>query len=193
MHDCPEFNNVAVSSSEHILGFGHEAGRLVNEGPDRTCLAFTGIQLIHPEIFDGFPAGRPGDILTLYRKMIAAGEPPLALRIPEFFWREFGSIDSYRRLHRELCNLEENLIPPFQTGNRHWIDPEADVSPDLRLRGYVSIGRGSCVMEGVELHDSVLWDNVQVRPGSRLRNCVVTDRAVVSGVHEHEIVIGSIG
>jgi mannose-1-phosphate guanylyltransferase len=192
MQDCPEFNNVAVDSHGCILGFGQEAVRLVNESRHRQCLAFTGIHIIHPGIFDGFSAGQPGDILTIYRKMIDAGYPPLALRIPSVFWREVGSIDRYRRLHEELGNLKENLVPPLQTGKKFWIDPEADVSPNAHLRGYVSVGRGSRVAEGGELENSILWDGVEVLPGSRLRNCIVADGVVVTGRHENEILTGSI-
>jgi len=192
MHDCPEFNNVAVDSHGRILGFGQEAIRFVSESRDHQCLAFTGIHIIHPGIFDGFPAGQPGDILTIYRKMIDAGYPPLALRIPSVFWREVGSIDRYRRLHEELGNLEENLVPPLQTGKKFWIDPEAEVSPNAHLKGYVSVGSGSRIAEDVELENSILWSGVEVLPGSSLRNCIVADGVVVAGRHENEILHGSI-
>jgi mannose-1-phosphate guanylyltransferase len=193
LHDYPEFNNVAVASCGSILGFGKEAERLASEGPDRECLAFTGIHIIHPGIFEGFPADRPGDVLTVYRTMIDAGRPPQALRIPKFFWREVGSIGSYRSLHEELGRGEEDLIPPLKTGRAVWLDPQAEVSPDAHLRGYVSVGRGTRIMDHTEIEDSVLWDDVEVRPGSKLRKCIVADGVVVAGHHEDAVLIGSPG
>jgi mannose-1-phosphate guanylyltransferase len=190
MHDCQEFNNVAVDAQGFILGFGREAGDLVKASPHRRSLAFTGIHVIHPEVVDRFPPGQPGDILTVYRRMILAGSPPLALNMPGFFWRETGSLESYRRLHQELVCLEENAVPPLPTGKRILIHPAAEVSADSHLMGYVSIGAGSRVMRGSELENTILWDDVEVRAGSRLRNCVVADGAVVSGEHDNEILTG---
>jgi mannose-1-phosphate guanylyltransferase len=192
MHDCPEFNNVAVSSHGRILGFGHEARRLATENTGQRCLAFTGIHIMHPRILSDFPAGQPADILTAYRAMVDAGQAPLALQSPRMLWREVGSISSYRHLHRELGSLEENIVSPLQTGKAVWLDPEAEVSPDVRLKGYVSVGGGTRVANGVELEDSVLWNNVLIQRGSRLRNCVVADEVEVAGCHENEIIIGSI-
>jgi mannose-1-phosphate guanylyltransferase len=94
-------------------------------------------------------------------------------------------------LHEELGSLERDAIPPLQTGRAVWIDAEARVSPDSVLRGSVSIGKGSWVREGVEIEDSILWDGIEVRPGSKLRNCIVTDGGVMAGTHENEIHIGS--
>jgi mannose-1-phosphate guanylyltransferase len=192
MHDWAEFNNVAVNSRGSILGFGHDAAKLVAERPDLRSLAFTGIHFMHPEVLGIFSAGRPGDILTAYRALIDGGRAPLALRTSKLFWREMGSIASYQSLHDELGSLEDNFLPPLPTGKAVWIDPVAEVSPDVRLKGYVSIGRGTRVADGVELEDSLVWDNVEVRPGSRLRKCVVADGVKVVGIHENEIIIGSI-
>ena len=190
MHDCQEFNNVAVDAQGLIIGFGREAVDLVKASPHRKSLAFTGMHVIYPEVMDGFPPGQPGDILTVYRRMILAGSPPLALTMPGLFWRETGSLESYRRLHQELGCLKENAVPPLPTGKSILIDPDAEVSPDSHLMGYVSIGAGSRVRRGSELENTILWDDVEVRAGSRLRNCVVADGVVVSGEHDNEILTG---
>ena len=192
MHDCPEFNNVAVDPEGIIVAFGRKASEEAGESPERRSLAFTGIHVIHPRVLDGFAPGHPGDILTIYRKMIADGDPPLALRMPQFFWREIGTLDSYRRLHEELGRMGENVMPPLQTGKAVVIDPAAEVSLYARLKGYVAVGRSSWVMKDAELENTVLWDNVQVRSGSKLHNCVATDGAVIEGEHKNEILTGLI-
>ena len=190
MHDCREFNNVAVDAHDRVLGFGRDASKLVGAGSDRKCLAFTGIHVIHPEVMDRVPPDQPGDILTAYRKMIQVGKPPLAVQLPPFFWRETGSLASYQRVHEELGGLEEDTLPPLSTGKRILIDPAAQVTPGSELKGYVSIGAGSRVMAGAKIENAILWDNVEVLPGSSLRRCVVTDGAVVTGEHWNEIVTG---
>ena len=69
LHDYPEFNNVAVTSHGRVLGFGREARGLALESSDRECLAFAGIHIIHPGIFDGFPPGQPGDGVPRRRRV----------------------------------------------------------------------------------------------------------------------------
>lgn len=190
MHDCPEFNKVAVAAEGSILGFGREAVDLAAAVPDGKTLAFTGIHVIDPKIMDGVPPGQPWDILTVYREMIRTGNPPAALRYPAIFWRETGTLESYRRVHEELGLLEDNALPPLPTGKRILIDPAAEISPGAELKGYVAVGAGSRVMADAKLEDTILWDEVEVRSGSRLVQCVVADGVVVSGEHRNETLTG---
>jgi NDP-sugar pyrophosphorylase family protein len=46
-------------------------------------------------------------------------------------------------------------------------------------------------MNRVELENTILWNDVEIQPGCKLRNCIVTDGAVVGGEHESEILTGS--
>lgn len=190
MHDCREFNNVAVDAHGRVVGFGREARELIGVRSDRKCLAFTGIHVIHPAVLDGVPPDQPGDILTAYRRMIQVGKAPVAVQSLSFFWRETGSLASYQRVHEELGGLEEDALPPLPTGQRVLIDPAAQVSPGSELKGYISIGAGSRVMAGARIKNAILWDDVEVRPGSSLRHCVVADGAVVAGEHRNEIITG---
>lgn len=190
MHDHPEFNKVAVDAQGPILRFGDEANGLSLREQKEKRLAFTGIHVIHPTVLNGFPADVPGDILTAYRGLIQAGEPPLALRMPEFRWREMGSLESYRRLHEELGTIKKDAFLPVPTGKRIVLEAGARIAPDARLKGYVSVGKGSRVMNGAELENTILWNDVVVRAGSRLRNCIVTDGAVVGEEHDDEILTG---
>lgn len=190
MHDNPEFNKVGVDAQGRILGFGNEVSGFPHQGPVNERLAFTGIHVIHPSVLDGFPPGRPGDVLNAYRNLIRTGEPPLALRMPDFFWREMGSLESYRKLHEELGGLKENAISPVPTGRAVVLDPKAEIAPEAHLSGYISIGRGSRVMNRAKLENTILWNDVEIQSGCKLRNCIVTDGTVVGGEHEGEILTG---
>lgn len=190
LHDCPRFNNVAVDENDRILGFGPEASELKRKLPSVRLLAFTGIHCIDPSILSAIPPDRFSDILALYRELIRAGRHPRAIRRPRVFWREMGSIRAYRDLAVELAGMPEDFLPPLHCGSRVRIDPRAFVDPRAELRGVVTVGNGCAVMEGAVLEDVILWDNVTVEPGSRLRGCIATDGSVVGGIHEDEIFTG---
>jgi mannose-1-phosphate guanylyltransferase len=187
LHDCPEFNNVAVSRDGFVLGFGPEAREAVKKDKTTRLMAFTGIHFIDPSALSDVPCGAPSDIIAVYRGLMAKGEPPAALFQPDLFWREMGSIDSYAKLTRELAVLEPGRFPPIETGQSVTIHPEAHMHQGCRLGGSVVIGRGSHVYEGVSLDNVILWDGVRIEKGSRLKDCIVTDGMNISGSHAGKI------
>ncbi len=188
LHDWPQFNNVAVSEDGFVLGFGQEAKQIQKKGVSGVRLmAFTGIHFINPSALAGVAAGVPGDILDIYRRLIARGAFPGAITQQGLFWREVGSVRSYGEVTRELARLEPGCLLPAKTGENVSIDPEAVIHPDCRLKGSVVAGRGVRICEGVSLEDVILWDDIRIEKGSFLKDCIVTDGMTVSGSHAGKI------
>lgn len=190
MHDRPVFNNVAVDGSGSVLGFGREAQRASRQGKDVRQLAFTGIHIIDPEVLSRYPSDQPWEILVAYTEMIRRGLPVRALLIPNLFWEEMGSVASYRHLNRTLASLPQGALPPMVTGRPLVMDASVELSGESVTRGFNVIGKGSRVKGDALLHDCILWDDIRVEPGSRLKNCIVTDGVLVRGEHEDEIIAG---
>jgi mannose-1-phosphate guanylyltransferase len=187
LHDWPEFNNVAVDEGGSVLGFGREAESIQKSKSGVRLLAFTGIHFIGPSALAGCAPGAAADILDIYRKLIARGSPPRALFQQGLFWREMGSIESYRSLTRELAHLEPLCLSPLETGRDISIDPKAVVHPGCALKGSVVAGRGVRVSEGAGLEDVILWDDVLIEKSSSLKDCIVAEGMIVSGSHTGRI------
>ncbi|MEN6441869.1 MAG: NDP-sugar synthase [Syntrophobacter sp.] len=175
LHDWPAFNNVAVTREGFVAGFGKEAEKIQSHRDGVRMLAFTGIHFVSPSAIQEYPSGIPGDIVSIYRNLIARGTPPKALFSSGLFWREMGSMESYMRLSAELGTLHPGFLPPFRTGHPIYIHPEAVVSPGVQMRGSVVVGRGARVHEKVYLENVILWENVRVKAGSVLKDCIVAD------------------
>jgi mannose-1-phosphate guanylyltransferase len=191
MHDCPPFNNVAVDSNGWVLGFGRDTEELLRPHAGAVRLsAFTGIHVINPEVLENLPLAHPCDILATYRRLIREGEPPRSETEPGLYWREMGSLTSYRNLNAELGVAEGSFLDPIPTGNEIQIHERAWVEPGVRMRGMVVMGEGAHVMEGAQIEDTILWEGVRVERGARLRNCIVADGVSVAGFHEDEIIAG---
>jgi mannose-1-phosphate guanylyltransferase len=189
LHDWPEFNNVGIDENGSILGFGKEVLAGGNIGNGFRLRAFTGIHFINPSVLRDWPAGVPLEILDIYRGLIARGMAPKALFCPGLFWREMGSIESYKRLTAELGALEPNFLPPLRTGEETFIHPEAFVAPGTRLKGSIVAGRGVRIGKGARLEDVILWDDVRVEAGSSLTGCIVADGMRVSGNHSGKVFV----
>jgi len=187
LHDWPEFNNVAVSEDGFVLGFGREAEEIKKRGNGVRLMAFTGIHFINPSALAGVAAGVTGDILNIYRRLIAQGASPMAITQRGLFWREVGSVQSYGKVTRELAQLDPGFLLPVKTGENISIDPGAVVHPDCSLKGSVVAGKGVRICEGVSLENVILWDDIRIEKGSSLKDCIVTDGMSISGSHTGKI------
>lgn len=89
LHDRTEFNQVAVDGDGWISDF-HSPGR---------GLAFTGIQVVSPRIFEHLPATRIFSSIDLYARLC----PDRQIRAyvpPDIFWEDIGTPAAYSRTAR---------------------------------------------------------------------------------------------
>jgi NDP-sugar pyrophosphorylase family protein len=68
MHDCPQFNTVSISEEEFIIGFDNQTQ--AHKSTTAIQYAFTGIQVLDPEILDFIPPRGYFSNIVAYEKMI---------------------------------------------------------------------------------------------------------------------------
>jgi NDP-sugar pyrophosphorylase family protein len=111
-------------------------------------LMFTGIQVLSPRILDYVPRDRfSHSTIHVYPAAMESGEAVLA-HVCEGDWYEMSTLGRY---------FEASLLFMRKQG-----------------RSLIS-GVGCTVEEGAAAEDSVLWDNVTVGRGGRVRYCVLAD------------------
>jgi len=170
LHDCPRFNNVAVAPDGPIRGFrgrwpmgtdGRPAGRA-------RILAFTGVQIVEPEVFGRIPEGF-SDLIETYQEMIGDGRPPRAYVADGPAWREVGTPASYLELQAEL--LKGRPEGPV------FVAPGARVSSRAVIEGWASLSEGAVVEPGAYIKDAVLWPGARAAAGARVIGSVLADGA----------------
>ena len=111
-------------------------------------LMFTGIQILEPKIFDYIPRGVFSHSTTdVYPQAVANGER-IAVHVAKGDWYELSTIQRY---------LDISLLMLARTGES------------------VTTGAGCKVSTQAEVGESVLWDNVTVERGARIRRAVLGD------------------
>ena len=90
LHDYKKFNKVSITRENFITSFDDE-----NIGYERK-LAFTGIQVLDPDILDFIPDGLFSSIIDAYRKLIFSGRNPKAFIAQKYYWKDIGTPESYR-------------------------------------------------------------------------------------------------
>jgi aminoglycoside/choline kinase family phosphotransferase/choline kinase len=89
LHDRAAYNQVTMDSDAWITGF-----RSPGQG-----LAFTGIQVLSPKIFDHLPENRVFSSIDWYAQLCPAKKIK-AYVAPDLFWEDIGTIDAYSRTAR---------------------------------------------------------------------------------------------
>jgi len=143
---CERFS--LVKAKEGLLeGFGG----MPNPG-DYVCkdppLMFTGIQILEPNIFDYIPRGVFSHSTTdVYPQALAKGER-IAVHVAEGHWYELSTIKRYLDISLQLLAA---------TGT------DTSKGSDCRISA------------SAEVHEAILWDNVIVEDGARVRRAVLAD------------------
>src|SRR6266404_1562954 len=111
-------------------------------------LMFTGIQVMESRVFDYIPPGVfSHSTIDVFPKAIAKGER-IAAHVAEGMWFELSTLQRYLDISLAL----------------------------LRARGDdVYAGRNPAVDQEAEVHEAVLWDDVTVARGARVRRSVLGD------------------
>lgn len=123
----------------------------LDSGGGEPPLMFTGIQILEPRIFEYIPRGVFSHSTTdVYPEAMRQGER-VAVHIASGTWYELSTLQRYLDISLAMLAARHERLT---VGARCTISPEADVS------------------------DSVLWDDVVVEAGARVKRAVLAD-----GVH----------
>ncbi len=117
-----------------------------NAGEEEVPLMFTGIQVLDRRVFDLIPRGEYSDsVPTIYKPAIARGEV-VAAHIAEGAWYELSTVKRY---------LETSVALMRREGRD------------------VELGAGASIEAGAEVAESVLWEDVKIASGARVRRAVL--------------------
>jgi len=92
---------------------GRRGGRsreseIVRAASQLTPLAFSGIHVISPRLFELMTESGAFSIIDVYLRLAAAGEKISAFRADKFYWRDLGKPESVQQASRDL---REHVVP----------------------------------------------------------------------------------
>lgn len=168
LHDLPRFNSVQVAG-DRIRSFRP------TEDNQEGLLAYTGIQVVSPEIIRRIPTGRFFHIIDLYEELCREDASIGYVRVDGCWWRDIGTPADYLQLHEELLTGKQAWTLPLPRPEEgQWlVSPGATTGAGLWLSGWGCIGRAE-IGQGVHLRNCVVWDNARIPAGSRLENAIIT-------------------
>lgn len=135
---------------------------------------FTGISLIHPDLFQHIPPKEKISVIPIYIQLIKKGFPIGGCVIDDGYWYDLGNRESYLGAHHHLA---------VNGARTPWIHPTATVHPSTEITGASAIGANAVIAEHCSIHDSIVWDSARIQPHTELLRSIVTDSCTLSGQH----------
>jgi len=102
LHDCSQFNKVQVNHGGVVCGFS-SSNTSGEDSKEIKLLAFTGIQVLSPEIFQYMPQEARFSSIDLYQDLAQRGDLVGAYVAHLPFWEDIGTPRAYQRA--ALCHL----------------------------------------------------------------------------------------
>ena len=154
-----------------------ESGRVLDLGcrlqPNRPAeYLFTGIYLVEPGFLQRIPAGEKLSVVPVFLDMIRQGARLGGVVVDGGEWWDLGTREQVLAVHGA-----------FAVEGAPWVAASAAVDASSRLLGASAVGASAVVEAGAVLEDTIVWEGARILEGSKLRRCIVTRGAVVSGTH----------
>ena len=152
LHDEQKYNTVRVTSEGVVKGFDDSDVYPMSEG--NRVLAFTGIQVIDPEILDIIPENTFHSSIDTYRKTINEGDGVRAFIVSGHYWIDIGTPDSYRQAVRDsMAQMAFEKTKPGSKGNQIKSERLAGDGSDRRWYR-LKTPQSSLVMVDHGIHDN---------------------------------------
>jgi mannose-1-phosphate guanylyltransferase len=150
---------------------------------------FTGVHVVQREVLSWIPPG-PGSIIEVYDRLLASGRRIETFSRKQLFWADIGTPEAYLKCHGDI--LATNGAGLTADGN--WMGKAqfgastSFVDKGAMVEGFLCAGKRSRIAKGAVVRDSILWEDVEVLPGSRVERCIVLDGVRLEGAIADSII-----
>ncbi len=125
LHHCPDFNFVSIDKKKFIKGFSQK-DRVGNQ-MNLKKLAFTGIQVLDPEILDFIPKGSFYSSINAFRDMMSTGRKIKAYTEKNHYWTDVGTPASYMEAVYKKTS--------YHAFTAAWKEPSSEKISRTKLKG----------------------------------------------------------
>ena len=157
LHDCTRFNQIDIAANNRV--------KTIHKTTARGRLAFTGIHVLEPEIFNLLPGEGYADIISAcYNPMLESGKSINAFIASDHYWYDIGTIESYKKASMDFLRLENMQ---FAIGENTRIDSSAV------LKNWTVIGSNVTIEKDAIVDSSIIWDNAIIKTGTQIKDSIV--------------------
>jgi mannose-1-phosphate guanylyltransferase / phosphomannomutase len=188
--DASEYGVVALDGRGRVTRFQEKPG----PGQAFSDLANTGIYCVDPRVLQRVPPGRACDwSRDVFPRLLAEGRPLFGC-VAGGYWRDIGTLDSYRRGQRDaLEGAVRVALPATAASPGIWVGYDARIASAAMVGGPVLFGAGCRIEPGVRVlpgsvigggtivhRHACVWEAVvgagcEIGPGAVVRDCILDE------------------
>lgn len=149
--------------------------------PNEKTYVFTGVQILEPEIFNYIPPGAFSSITDeAYVTALKQGKALYGYPV-QGYWNDLGDPRRYLEVQRDLLKINGRQPPTA-------LSPGAILHSSSRVGPFVSAEQGCYFEPDSTAEDAILWEDVVMKSGSSVQNCIIGSGMTVSGRHTNRII-----
>ncbi len=158
LHDCASFNQIDITPGSRVKAIHKDTA------PGR--VAFTGIHILSPQIFDFLPENGYADIISAcYNPLLESGKPINAFTATDHYWYDIGTIESYKKANMDFLEFEDIK---YLKGENTSLDSSVTLKNRAVIGSNVTIGKNTVI------DSSIIWDNAVIKDGAQIKDSIVT-------------------
>ncbi len=164
VHDCPQFNQLAIDDKGSLKGI---------KGPEPNnvrWVAFTGIAVYSPEFLQFLPQGE-SSIVDAWFDALAGAYEIGTLDVSGCYWRDIGTPTSYASTVFDGLRNEGEMV---------YIHPSVRSCKYVHPDGYVVIERESVLERGVSLRNCIFLPGSRVESESHYESCILGPDIIIN-------------
>jgi len=143
---------------------------------------FCGLQLISPALLRYLPAESFCSIIQAYQDAIQDGWIIRGACVPESYWADLGTPESYLKSHAEILAAYQKKLPGQLLFNPH----QDRLTTGLRkkgvfISGFAAIDKTVVVHPGAKIENAVIWRKAVIGPNAVVQNAIVGSGCEING------------
>lgn len=143
---------------------------------------FCGLHLLTRRVLDYLPPEGFASVIDAYTRALKSVQRIRGETVPDAFWADIGTPERYLSAHQEAWRAHKTGGPGSTfVSSEHLKEIKRWKTKGVRIKEFAALGRAIRLTGRVEIKDSILWDGVTVRAGSRVDQAIVQVKSVVQG------------
>ena len=163
VRDHPEINNVVVDNDGYLAGVGKGGSTATKR------VTFTGIAVYSPEFLRFLPEGK-SNVVDGWLRAISSGKRIGTVDVSGSYpqdtvdWRDIGTPEAYMIAVFDKLREEREIV---------FIHPDAKLSEEISIDGYVVIEEGCILNKTVSLKNTIVLPGTEIKEDSYYEDCII--------------------
>lgn len=143
---------------------------------------FCGLQLISPALLRYLPADSFCSIIQAYQNAIKAGWRVRGVRVPNSYWADLGTSESYLKAHAEIRERYFQGLPGQKLFNPSQSRQLAQLrKKGVSIKGFAAIDKTAVVHPGAKIENAVIWRKAVIGSNAVIQNAIAGTECEVNG------------